>query len=325
MSHRRVIVVSMDMPSDAHRRSSLIRHLRAVDANFRASATPRLDDGPPEPVGDDFTRRQLDLFQHLIRAVGSADTLWCLDVLPLPDEQFDWSGVEPDDTEYVAQVLALCDRCCDDLFDIEYRTAVRRLLALVARNDPRPLRRAPHVARCAASFVWLIGAANGDFDRGGRYPSSWLWSWFGVDDCSGRSRTVYRAAGLERDDDRGWFDSSAIGDPNLLVSHTRARLADQRDHLLDVAERRRTWSVVGTDGRSVRVNVRARPSSVVHSTKAVLRDSGRAVVLVGLGEHLEDAEFLSFSIPDAHELVRQVQAALDTALPTTGIREMDPS
>jgi hypothetical protein len=41
-------------------------------------------------------------------------------------------------------------------------------------------------------------------------------------------------------------------------------------------------------------------------------------------DHLEDAEFMSLSIPDAHDLVRKVQAALDTALPATGIREISP-
>ncbi len=106
-----------------------------------------------------------------------------------------------------------------------------------------------------------------------------------------------------------------LGDPALLHSWIRGRLVDQRDRMLDVAERRRTWSVIGDDGRSARVEVRARPTKVVHSTKAVLRDSGRAIVLVGFGEHLEDAEFLSLTIPDAHDLVRHVQHALDTALP----------
>jgi len=38
-------------------------------------------------------------------------------------------------------------------------------------------------------------------------------------------------------------------------------------------------------------------------------------VLVGFGEHLEDAEFMSLTIPDAHDLVRQVESALDTPLP----------
>lgn len=297
------MLAGMDPSSDPH------RHLRAVD------------DAPLEPVGDDFTRSQLDLFDHLIRAVGGA--LWTLDVLPLPDEPFDWSAVEPCDVEFVTEVLRLCDRCCDQVFDVEYRTAVRRLLARVARNDPRPFRRHPHAARCAASIVWLIGAANRDFGRHARYPSSLLWRWFGVGDCSGRARTVHQAAGLGTDH-RGWFDVEVVGDPALLVSVTRARIARQRDHLLDVAERRRTWSVVGRDGCTVRVAVRARATKVVHSTKAMLSDTGRAVVLVGFGDQLDDAEFLTLSIPDAHDLVRQVQAALDAPLPATEIREIAP-
>ena len=69
--------------------------------------------------------------------------------------------------------------------------------------------------------------------------------------------------------------------------------------------------------RGVRVDVRARPTKVVHATKAMLREGGRAVVLVGFGDHVEDAEFMSLSIPDAHDLVRQVEAALDAALVTT--------
>jgi hypothetical protein len=146
-------------------------------------------------------------------------------------------------------------------------------------------------------------------------PSSLLWRLFGVGDCSGRAHTLRRAAGLDPDGRRWWDDPMVLGDPGLLHSWMRGRLVDQRDRLLDVAERRRTWSVIGDDGRSARVEVRARPTKVVHSTKAVLRDSGRAIVPVGFGAQLDDAEFMSLTIPDAHDLVRQVQLALDTALP----------
>src|SRR2546427_9597123 len=111
MSHRCAMLAGMDVSSDPNRRGSLIRHLRAVDARFHESRIAGLDGAPLEPVGDDFTRRQLDLFGDLIRAVGSADALWSLDVLPLPDEPFDWSAVEPCDTEFVAEILAVCDRC----------------------------------------------------------------------------------------------------------------------------------------------------------------------------------------------------------------------
>ena len=46
---------------------------------------------------DDYARGQYDLFSHLIDVVGDADTLWRLDVDPLPDEEFDWSAVDPAD------------------------------------------------------------------------------------------------------------------------------------------------------------------------------------------------------------------------------------
>jgi len=305
----------MDFSRDVSPSESPIRHLRAVETGF-LRRDHCADDDVPELAGDDFTRRQLDLFAYLIEAVGSADALWRLDVMPLPDEPFDWTAVQPEDEAFVAEVLALSDHCCDEAFDFEFRTAARRILARVARNDPRPFRRHPHAARCAASLVFLVGAANGDFGRGGRLPSSLLWRWFGVGDCAGRARTLRRAAGLASDDPYdGWSDPTTLGDPALLHSWMRGRLVDQRDRLFDVAERRRTWSVIGDDGRSARVEVRARRTKVVHSTKAVLRDSGRAIVLVGFGDHLEDAEFMSLTIPDAHDLVRQVQHALDMALP----------
>ncbi len=306
----------MDFSRDASSAGATIHHLRAIESGFLRT-DHHADDELASPLpGDDFTRRQLDLFEHLIEAVGDADALWRLDVKPLPDEPFDWTAVQPEDREYVAEVLALSDRCCDEAFDFEFRTAARRILARVARNDPRPLRRHQHAARCAASLVFLVGSANGDFGRGGRLPSSLLWRLFGVGDCAGRAHTLRRAAGLAPDDGRRWWDDPMVlGDPGLLHSWMRGRLVDQRDRLLDVAERRRTWSVIGDDGRSARVEVRARPTKVVHSAKAVLRDSGRAIVLVGFGEQLEDAEFMSLTIPDAHDLVRQVQIALDTALP----------
>ena len=55
-------------------------------------------------AGDDFTRSQVDLFSHLIEAVGDVDALWRLDARPLPDEPFDWSVVDPADVPFVRDV-----------------------------------------------------------------------------------------------------------------------------------------------------------------------------------------------------------------------------
>ena len=315
------MLLGMDASRDPDRSEVLRRHLRAIGSRFDAPET--FDPSPLAATatcmlpGDDFARRQLDLFAHLIEPVGDADALWRLDATPLPDEPFDWSAVEPCDAAFLQEVLALSDRCCIEMLDAEYRTATRRILARVARRDPRPFRRSPHPARCGASLVWLVGQANGEFGRGSRRTAAWLWAWFGVGNCADRGRSLRRAAGLEPEQG-SWSEPLPLGDPAVLHSRFRASLVAERDRMLEVAGRRRTWSVVGDDAASARVEVRASPAKVVHAVKGVLADTGRATVLIGFGEQLEDAEFVALTVPDAHELVRRVQLALDTSLPHRG-------
>ena len=273
------------------------RHLHLVDAL-----------GLP---GDDFTRSQDDLFAQLISFVGSADVLWRLDTEPLPDEPFDWSAVEDRDRDFVADVLAQSDQCCDLLLDVEYRTITRRILARVAARDPRPFRRSPYANRCAASLVWLACNSNGKFTaRRPRPSASWIWSWFAVGNCSDRGRTLRRAAGL--DGDNGWYDDPlSLGDPTLLHSRFRQAILFERHRLLDVAEQRRTW----TEHADGRVCIRHLPAKVATAVKGVADDTGRALVYVGFGDRQEDAHYVALSITEAHELVRKVQRALDSPLP----------
>ena len=162
--------------------------------------------------------------------------------------------------------------------------------------------------------MWLVGQANGEF---GRHTEGWLWAWFGVGNCSDRGRSLRRAAGLEPEripGSSGYWPLS-FGDAALLHSSYRAQLVAHRDLKLDLAGRRRTWSVAGSDDRGTRIEVRASPTKVVYAVKGVLLDSGRATVIVGFGEQVDDADFVDLTVPDAHELVRRVQLALDTPLP----------
>ncbi|MGH8909817.1 MAG: hypothetical protein ACRD0K_25820 [Egibacteraceae bacterium] len=73
-------------------------------------------------------------------AVGGPDRLADLDDAPLPDEPFAWSGIPDDIRDRVGDVLARCDRCCEELLDVECRTACRRLLARAAAGDPNVFR-----------------------------------------------------------------------------------------------------------------------------------------------------------------------------------------
>jgi len=55
------------------------------------------------------------LLDALAEEVGGQDALDSLDGTPLPDEEFGWDQVPGDVRERVGEVLAACDRCCDDL------------------------------------------------------------------------------------------------------------------------------------------------------------------------------------------------------------------
>ena len=63
-------------------------------------------------------------------------------------------------------MLELTDACCDELLDVEYRTACRRLLARVAAGDPAVFRRRASSATAAAAICWIVGKDNDLFRSG---------------------------------------------------------------------------------------------------------------------------------------------------------------
>ena len=79
---------------------------------------------------------------------------------------------------------------------------------------------------------------------------------------------------------------------------------------------RRTLSVDASGDRAGYVT-RTHSSQALTAMKAV-DDDGRATVVVGFGWDLDDALYLSLSVPDAHDLVHMVQHALDDPIPYLG-------
>jgi hypothetical protein len=90
---------------------------------------------------DDRTVREI-MLESLDRTVGGRIQSQNLQDAPLPDEPFEWAGVAEDIRFVIQQMLAACDRCADELLDVEHRTAMRRFLSRAAVGDPAPGRAA---------------------------------------------------------------------------------------------------------------------------------------------------------------------------------------
>jgi Domain of unknown function (DUF6398) len=165
---------------------------------------------------------------QLAREVGGRDQLDRLDATPLPDEPFEWAGIPDDVSAYVAEVLALTDRCCSELLDVEYRTASRRVLARVAAGDPAQFRRKARVETAAAAVVWIVGKANGLFRTGPggiHIRVTDLMDHFELKgSVSQRAGTMLRAGGFSDD-----TYLVQLGSPDFLIAHRRQWVIRERD------------------------------------------------------------------------------------------------
>jgi hypothetical protein len=185
--------------------------------------------GDEEPWQDEpFQQRLLD---GLAEEVGGAAVLDSLDDTPLPDEEFDWDKVPDDVRDRLRQVVAACDRCCDDLFGAEYRTACRRLLARAAPGLPGLLGGQAKPEAIAAAACWVIGKGNHRFgQQAGELRIKDLMSHFslGQSSVSERGYQIMRAAGIQP---ATAYPELRLGSPGLLVSARRRRIIEIRDHL----------------------------------------------------------------------------------------------
>jgi hypothetical protein len=167
--------------------------------------------------------------ESLAEEVGGQDALDSLDGTPLPDEEFAWADVPADVRDRVREVLAACDRCSDDLFGAEYRTAARRLLARAAPGLPA-LRTTANPKAIAAAVCWVIGKGNQRFGRtDGELRVKDLMSYFSLtqSSISERGLQVMRAAGIPA---AYAYPQVHLGSPDLLVSARRKTIIELRDH-----------------------------------------------------------------------------------------------
>jgi Domain of unknown function (DUF6398) len=169
------------------------------------------------------------LLDALAEEVGGQDALDSLDATPLPDEEFGWDQVPADVRRRVGEVLAACDRCCDDLLGAEYRTACRRLLARAAPGLSGMLRKTAKPEVIAAAVCWAIGKGNQRLGQGtGELRVKDLMSYFSLSQSSVSERgyQIMNAAGIKP---ASTYPAVHLRSPSLLVSARRRRIIELRD------------------------------------------------------------------------------------------------
>jgi hypothetical protein len=185
--------------------------------------------GPEE--SENFENSMLD---WLALDVGDPVQLDQLDDEPLADEPFRCDGISDNVTARVHEVLALSDRCCEEMLDLEYRTACRRVLARVVSKEPEVFRRTGRAETAAAALVWIVGKANDLFEQrtGGMHVRD-LMSHFGLRQSSvaQRAATMLRAGGFNDD-----TYIVRLGSPDYLVAARRRRIIKMRDKYRELPE-----------------------------------------------------------------------------------------
>lgn len=180
------------------------------------------------------------LLDALAEEVGGQDALDSLDATPLPDEEFGWDQVPADVRRRVGEVLAACDRCCDELLGAEYRTACRRLLARAAPGLSGMLRKTAKPEVIAAAVCWAIGKGNQRLGQGtGELRVKDLMSYFSLSQSSVSERgyQIMNAAGIKP---ASTYPAVRLRSPSLLVSARRRRIIELRDrHSAAISGKRR--------------------------------------------------------------------------------------
>ena len=179
--------------------------------------------GGQQPWEDEPSRAGQYLLDALAEEVGGQDALDSLDGTPLPDEGVRLGRGSRRRTRAGREVLAACDRCCDDLLGAEYRRR-RRLLARAApglssvlRKTAKPEVTALRAGDWQATSASAKGPANCGQDLMSYFSPASQASRARLPDCTRRVKPA------------STYPAVRLGSPSLLVSARRRRTPELRD------------------------------------------------------------------------------------------------
>jgi len=182
-----------------------------------------------EETGLELQLGAYDPLAELLAAVGSEEELEGLSGDPLPDEQFEWLGIEEDIRPKLEEILALCDANADELLDVEHRTANRRLLRDLAIANPAFFRGRAAARTSAAAVSYLVAHANHSLSAYGPLTATELMKQFGVGSVGQRTQLFRDFLGLPYR--RVTDGPMLLESTDYLVSSRRQELITERDRL----------------------------------------------------------------------------------------------
>jgi len=294
------------------------RHLQPV--HHDATPTPQFEPGA--------LRRSLESDEYhsattraLAEICGGIEALEQLDDDALMEAPFDITAVPVEDQALVNELLTTIDPFCETFLDDEYTSIVHRLLARAIAHPAHPLRRRAGTKRIAAALVWIALKGNNAIGRRRGWTGETLWYLLGVSDCASLGRGIASGMGATPSIEAIGFDRHptggiVLGDSLLLHSEARRWLIEYREtqievisHLEAVRDQRRFC--VERDGR---VELRGRGVTIAGALKGI-SETGRAIVMLVFGESVRDPDdVMALSVPDTHQLITQLQSALDSPL-----------
>jgi Domain of unknown function (DUF6398) len=168
----------------------------------------------------------------LERLAGGVDKIAEFDVdTPLPDEAFDDTGVPVDLALDLAHVLTMVDHCCDAMFDVEHRTACRRLLNAIVGRDSTPFRRFTDPRKIAAALCWIVGKANASLSPRDGILVRDLMAHFGLPDgtVSTIGDQLLSAGGFDREKYRDF----PLGSARYLTVKRRRQIQTEHETTLE--------------------------------------------------------------------------------------------
>jgi hypothetical protein len=218
-----------------------------VDAEMTVAVLDGIDDVEPvwhDAVAREDRRRRSDRPFLLARLaeyaadVGGEGALWSLDAEPLPVEELQLDGLDPDTALIVVQASELCDAVFRFDWCVELRTVARRLLVRLGREAPAALRR-PSVGSIAAGVSYIAVHANLAPKRGGWFSTDTI-ALFAGTSASGvpsRARKLLTVLDIEQhpvDEDlppRLRRRMLRVGTPELLISQRRESLIGEAGYV----------------------------------------------------------------------------------------------